>query len=840
MLNFDTALSNPLKLSNTTAFWVLKLYHNNSDNQVYQSDGTTANQTAEAVDTSETAIDVDYGAGFIANDIIKIDSEIMKVTSVSSNTINVIRGFRGSTKATHSDNTSIYFDNWIGVSDQHRVDGTDIYHGIVANWGSYSQSLDFFSFTTSIGNMSVKLINTDASIQGGRFSDLFSTLNFANRKWELFLNTNSAGTYDTSARMIGTGIISGNIEYDTKYINLSLLDKGVTYHRQLPKNIVTSASYPNAPEKNINKPIPMSYGNFHDREDVGTIPTSGANFDRHFTYKFPAIVVDEWDEDNARVKALIDSVVVNELDTENVYMKIGDHYGACNSSNVIKDESNFYVTATGVDWKVYVPLQPHGTYDGGSNYDNMIDNSFSGSPYNLSQSGAGATSVGFRVGKLPNLGVFTSAKLLCDFGNFTGSAPAINFRLSAGAGAGGDTKDTITWNGGDDNPTATGFFDTNQQTAWDVETEIFLTIDNSGGSGNMSVDINEVGLEFQVKPSQTFTVEKTEEQVYFDYLSPFYDKGDLSGEAVQKRKKIVTTSTEVPQSADYLFASGKGREFGSWVDADSRNNGYNSGDLIPNPIYMIEDILRTELGLTSSEIDYELFDTAGNTTDGEIGVVLAADAVRDVKYAISQNTFIDSQDLINKISKQALCWVWASGDGRMKIRSSLLPTTYSTSYTANKVINYNNIIFKSISRTPLNNVRNDIDINYRYDHIQKQPLKTANSTDSTSKGTTVDGYNYSDGLKLELVADAILDSTTASNLAVAYKNIMKDRKVIIKFDCPTPMYNDLEITDIITFKNWDSKIKLYGTAMSTTDYFIVKDISKSVNGCSITAIKVDE
>lgn len=96
MLNFDTALSNPLKLSNTTAFWVLKLYH-----------------------TDESASD------------------------------------------------------FIGVSDQHRVDGTDIYHGIVANWGSYSQSLDFFSFTTSIGNMSVKLINTDASIQGGRFSDLF-------------------------------------------------------------------------------------------------------------------------------------------------------------------------------------------------------------------------------------------------------------------------------------------------------------------------------------------------------------------------------------------------------------------------------------------------------------------------------------------------------------------------------------------------------------------------------------------------------------------------------------------------------------------------------------------
>jgi hypothetical protein len=516
-------------------------------------------------------------------------------------------------------------------------------------------------------------------------------------------------------------------------------------------------------------------------------------------------------------------------------MKIDNFYGACNSSNVSASAIGAYVTATGVDWKVYVPLQPHGTYDGGANYANMIDSSFSGSPYNLAQSGDGATSVGFRIGKLPNLGVLTAVKLLCDFGSFTGSAPEVSFRASGGAGAGGDVKDTITWNGGDDDPTVTGLFGSDDQTAWDIETEVFLTIDNTDGSGNMSVLINEVGLEFQVKPSQSFTIVKSEESVYHDYLSPFYDKSDLSGEAVQKRKRIVTTSTEVPQSADYLFVSAKGREFGSWVDADSRNNGYNSGNLIPNPIYMIEDVLRTELSLTSSEIDYALFDTAGNTTDGEIGVVLNY-GVSNIKYALSQNKFIDSQDLINKICKQSLCWVWASGDGRFKVRSALLPTS---TFTADKVVDYNDIIFKSISRTPLNNVRNDIDINYRYDHIQQQPLKLVNSADSTSKGTTVNGYNYSDGLKLELVADAILDEDTAQKLADAYKNIMKDRKVIIKFDCTRPMYNDLEITDIISFKNWDSKIKLYGTAMTTTDYFIIKDISKSVKGCSITAIKVD-
>ena len=56
--------------------------------------------------------------------------------------------------------------------------------------------------------MSVTLINTENSIKGGRFSDLLATNNFANRKWELFLNTNETSTLDTAARMIGSGVIS--------------------------------------------------------------------------------------------------------------------------------------------------------------------------------------------------------------------------------------------------------------------------------------------------------------------------------------------------------------------------------------------------------------------------------------------------------------------------------------------------------------------------------------------------------------------------------------------------------------------------------------------------------
>ena len=154
--------------------------------------------------------------------------------------------------------------NFIGVSDRHREDGSDIYYGIVASFGTIRQSLDFFNFTTSIGNMSVTLINSDKSIKGGRFTDLFTTNNFANRKWELFLNTNETSTLDTSARMIATGVISGDINYDRNNVSITLLDKNSKYHKRLPTSIVDSTTYSGAPLKNIGKPIPMAFGDFHE------------------------------------------------------------------------------------------------------------------------------------------------------------------------------------------------------------------------------------------------------------------------------------------------------------------------------------------------------------------------------------------------------------------------------------------------------------------------------------------------------------------------------------------------------------------------------------------------
>lgn len=59
----------------------------------------------EALDTSETGVDVQSGEGDLlkTGDIIKIDDELMYVASVATDTATVVRAYGGTTAASHSD-----------------------------------------------------------------------------------------------------------------------------------------------------------------------------------------------------------------------------------------------------------------------------------------------------------------------------------------------------------------------------------------------------------------------------------------------------------------------------------------------------------------------------------------------------------------------------------------------------------------------------------------------------------------------------------------------------------------------------------------------------------------
>jgi len=364
--------------------------------------------------------------------------------------------------------------------------------------------------------------------------------------------------------------------------------------------------------------------------------------------------------------------------------------------------------------------------------------------------------------------------------------------------------------------------------SWDFEGTVQHTLYSQLNNNDLQIYESGVEIGFTIENIESHNVPELYEETIRTAVYPEYE-----GEIEYVDETVIRTRTKTtnyPAEIDYIYCSGKGRKYPAFIDADSRNQGYNETDLIENPVFMIEDALRTELGETSSTIDYAAFDTSGNTTNGYLGDIFN-DTVGDVKFAFSQYKFINSKDLINRLCKQILSWVFVGGNGKFKIRTLRRTGDYAS---ADKTIDFNDISLKSISKTSLGAVRNDITINYNKDYGQDQFVSNVNTTDSTSQGTTVNGVSQS--LKLELDAD-ILDSTTATQLADAYKTIFKDRKVILDFECLRPYYNDLEIGDIVLFSNWDSNIKIYGAAMGT-DYYLITSISKKPNGCSVKAIKV--
>lgn len=66
-------------------------------------------QLNEALDNSETAVDVDNGDKFKPGDVILCEDEKMYISSIATNTLTVIRGWGGSTAVTHADDTAITY-----------------------------------------------------------------------------------------------------------------------------------------------------------------------------------------------------------------------------------------------------------------------------------------------------------------------------------------------------------------------------------------------------------------------------------------------------------------------------------------------------------------------------------------------------------------------------------------------------------------------------------------------------------------------------------------------------------------------------------------------------------
>ena len=243
-----TAYSNATKQGNIQENWIVQLGYD----EAFDSSGTS-NKLNEALDDSETGVDVDSGSAFATGDYIKIDSEIMYVSSVSSNTLTVLRGQQGTAAAEHDNDTQIYFNNFIPLALADTTIDDVFYHGVITtNTPSIRYSLDLADSKAKTGNVSLNIVNFN--YKGDDLSaELFlGTRKYINRNVKIYSQLNNASALSDCFQVYNGRLI--DISHDDSSIKL-------TFTEQRPWDFIT---IPLASDKTTisRVPVPVSYGAF--------------------------------------------------------------------------------------------------------------------------------------------------------------------------------------------------------------------------------------------------------------------------------------------------------------------------------------------------------------------------------------------------------------------------------------------------------------------------------------------------------------------------------------------------------------------------------------------------
>ena len=731
--------------------------------------------------------------------------------------------------------------NFIGFGSKPVVVGSDVYWEALS-LGRFGQSTDLDDFIVSNGTISVTLPNTPKAVEGGRFSDMFVSKKFTNRKWELFQASDDV-TFSTN-NMIASGIIGADFDNTDTEITVYLNDWWLKYDIEIPSRRVTNALYPNAPEKNIDEPVPMWYGDFDIQDNV---PAS-SHFERFFVKgKVPAIIIDKGDTDE-NVFALADSdqdseIILNQLNAKNVFM-FNQIYQSCTESNVTvvsnpANETDNIIKITGNLFFVYIPFKRDSL--GGTatitNSENMFDLDFT-TFGNMNCPNALKTFI-IALGEVKNTGALSGIspidmELLAFFGTFTGD-PIDGGVLGNFYAYGIDQSDSsiLTWKGASYQDVFIGTFFTDEtRDSFDMTEKTIGIAINAVGGGSGDVDIKELGLQLRLFSNKTYN------------RTIIVGQGAIGNRLGQYRIEDITKDVEIID-VEMMFVSGKGREYGSWINADSRTNGYDgtvTPELIENPVYIIEDILRNELGLTSSEIDYASFDVAGNTTNGTIKNVFNEDNTTDIKFAFSQYKITTAKNLIRKICKlSGLYFFWSAGKAKVVARKrsySAVDDTIDFRYIAYPSPENSSVQRPKTSMTKFNDIINYISVEYNFDYGANKTIKSRTPDDNASLQDSTSQTDYNDTLKATIRFDITLDQTTADNLGEALISYLKDRKPIIEIETTSPRWNHLENTDIINIDNFTSDFTLFGTEISLTNTFMIIKKSAVVNGSRFALVKL--
>ena len=277
-----------------------------------------------------------------------------------------------------------------------------------------------------------------------------------------------------------------------------------------------------------------------------------------------------------------------------------------------------------------------------------------------------------------------------------------------------------------------------------------------------------------------------------------------------------------------------------FLSVNGRKNIVNN-TIITNPIYVIKDIARWELGVHYLEIDDESYERAYYIHAGD-------------KFAFSVKEEMKGKDLIADIAKSTLCFPFFNSDGKLAFPS------YKENYSfADDVIPDNenlgaisiakeDVITYKFTKTPPEKVHTMVEFNYYMEYITEAYLKSVPLENFFSQDDALEYNGYEDKYDnvLKFESPYIRDEDTARRVRGRLFNFNKNQKMKINIKLPIK-YIGIEVGDIIRFEELLDGAMAYGinyTMFSKVNdqwvypLFFVSSVSRSIDSITVEAQQI--
>jgi hypothetical protein len=268
-------------------------------------------------------------------------------------------------------------------------------------------------------------------------------------------------------------------------------------------------------------------------------------------------------------------------------------------------------------------------------------------------------------------------------------------------------------------------------------------------------------------------------------------------------------------SRDYMWGEIEGRTFDSWIDGAGHSNSFNSGDLIEDPAYIIESLLRDELNWTTANIDEASFDAAANTS-----VIMRMNLTRKVTVA----------KIIRQICEQSTFAFHVSGAGKAKL-IQLNESNPSTDRT----IPFSHIKANTLRITMVGPFCNSL----HYSSCWLPQLQKYRDIDSAENIGSQNNYSVHElpvywpnieGASVAHIKGVLLDGA----------GLWCVPKRAIEFETVRFTNTDIEIGDWVELddETWDAQLKQMGGVSWSGEQFLVTEVTQKQDGTRIKAIAI--